>query len=125
MSVERTNFVPVLRTGHLVHLDWASNALDEAGVPYLRREESSGGIRLAMPVVPSVGPGTWWTILVPEESVPRAREILNSLPFEQTTMPDVWSFQPRPAVKLGWQIYAGISLGFIVIAAIATLLGLF
>ena len=29
MSVELTTFVTVFRTGQLVHLDWASNALEE------------------------------------------------------------------------------------------------
>src|SRR5512143_2123401 len=113
MTVDRTNFVTVLRTGQLVHLDWACNALDKAGVPYQRREETSGGIRLAMPVAPSVGPGTWWAVLVPESFVGRAQEVLAGLPFEQTTTPDVWSFQPRPAVKLGWQIYAAVVGGAI------------
>jgi hypothetical protein len=122
MSIDRTNFVTVLRTGQLVHLDWACNALDEADVPYQRREETSGGIRLAMPVAPSVGPGTWWTVLVPERFAGRAHEVLAGLPFEQTTTPDVWSFQPRPAVKLGWQIYAAVVGGAILIGFVVEII---
>ena len=57
MSVELTNFVTVFRTGQLVHLDWAANALKEAGIPLQQREETSGGLRVAMPVAPSTGPG--------------------------------------------------------------------
>ncbi len=106
MSTRLTEFVTVFRTGQLVHLDWAANALEEAGVPFQRREETSGGIRLAMPVAPATGPGTWWAILVPEASVAQAREVLAALPFERTTTPDVWSFQPKRGVKRGWQIYA-------------------
>ncbi len=108
----------VLRTGQLVHLDWACNALDEGSIPYQRQEETSGGLRVAMPVAPSVGPGTWWAIRVPEASEARAREILANLPFEQTTSPDVWSFQPKPAGKLAWQLYALIVVGAIVLGVI-------
>ncbi len=97
MSAERTNFVTVFRTGQVVHLDWACNALDEAGIGYLRREETSGGLRVAMPAAPSVGPGTWWAVDVPEPSAIRARELLATLPVEQTTTPEVWSFQPKPS----------------------------
>src|SRR3954469_15962710 len=96
MSGERTNFVAVFRTGQLVHLDWACNMLDEAGIAHLRRQETAGGLRVAMPAVPSVGPGAWWAIDVPEYSAAEAREILAALPIEQTTTPEVWSFQPKP-----------------------------
>jgi len=118
MSVELTNFVTVFRSGQLVHFDWAAGALEEAGIPFQRREETSGGIRLAMPVTPATGPGTWWSIIVPESSVAQARAVLAALPFEQGTTPDVWSFQPKRGVKLGWQIYAGIVLGGIVMGII-------
>jgi hypothetical protein len=118
MSIELTNFVTVFRTGQLIHLDWAANALEEADIPFQRREETSGGICLAMPVAPATGPGQWWSILVPESFVGQAHEILASLPIEQTTTPDVWSFQPTPGVKFGWQIYCWITLGAIICAGI-------
>jgi hypothetical protein len=110
MSVELTNFVTVYRTGQPVYFDWAVNALEEADIPLQRREVISGGILLAMPLVPASGPGQWWSILVPERFVSQAREVLAGLPIEQTTTPDVWSFQPTPRVKLGWQIYSWIVL---------------
>ncbi len=122
MSQERTNFVTVFRTGQLVHLEWACNALDEAGIAYQRREETSGGLHVAMPAAPSVGPGTWWAITVPEPLVPRAREVLASLPFAQTTTPEVWSYQPKPAGKLGWQLYAWIALAATVIGFVTAIL---
>lgn len=110
MTTEFTNFVTVLRTGHLVQFDWAANALEEAGIPFQRRQETSSGLSLAMPVVPATGPGQWWSLLVPETHVDQAREILAALPIEQTTRPDYWSFQPTPAVKRAWQVYAWIVL---------------
>ena len=125
MSVELTNFITVFRTGQLIHLDWAANALEEADIPFQRREETSGGIRLAMPVAPSTGPGQWWSIVVPESFVSQAREVLAGLPIEQTTTPDVWSFQPTPKVKTGWQIYSWIVLASIIGSGILWLLSIF
>ena len=125
MSVELTNFITVFRTGQLIHLDWAANALEEADIPFQRREETSGGIRLAMPVAPATGPGQWWSIVVPESLVSQAREVLAGLPIEQTTTPDVWSFQPTPGVKMGWQIYSWIVLGSMIGAGILWFLGIF
>ena len=125
MATQLTNFVTVLRTGQLLYLDWASNALEEAGIPFQRREESSGGLRLAMPAAPSTGPGTWWAIFVPEPFAAQALEVLAPLPFEQTTTPDYWNFQPKRGVKLGWQIYAGIVLLTMAIGLIMQLVGTF
>jgi hypothetical protein len=121
MSNKRTDFVTVFRTGQLAHLDWACNAFDDAGIPYQRREETSGGLRVAMPVAPSVGPGTWWAVMVPGSSVMRAQEALAGLPFELTTTPDFWSFQPTRAVRLGWQVYAVIVVGANVIGSVIEL----
>jgi hypothetical protein len=125
MSVELTNFVTVVRTGQLVHLDWASNALEDAGIPFQRREETSGGIRLAMPLAPSTGPGNFWSIIVPESSVAQAQEVLAALPFEQTTTPDVWNFQPKPGVKTGWQIYSWLMLAIFAGVAIVYTVDIF
>lgn len=125
MNVELTNFVTVFRTGNLTYVDWASNTLEEADIPFQRREETSGGIRLAMPVAPSTGPGQWWSIVVPESFVNQAREVLAELPIEQTTTPDVWSFQPTPGVKTGWQIYCWITLGCIICGGIVFFLSIF
>ena len=122
MNATRTEFLPVLRTGQLIHFDWACAALDQAGIAYQCREETSGGIRVAMPVAPAPGPGTWWTILVPESMASRARETLTSLPFEQTMAPDVWDFRPKRAGKLAWQLYAAAALAFFAILAAGAVL---
>jgi hypothetical protein len=44
--------------------------------------------------------------------------VLAGLPFDQTTPPGVWSFQPKPGVKLGWQIYSWIVVGAFICGAI-------
>jgi hypothetical protein len=118
MSVELTSFVTVFQTGQLMHFDWACNALEQANIPFQRREETSGGIRLAMPASPAVSPGTWWTIIVPEAFVLRARKILEGLPLSQDATPGVWDYQPKPQGKLAWQIYSGIVVGSIIIGVI-------
>ncbi len=125
MNVELTDFVTVFRTGQLVQMDWASNALQEAGIPFQRREEISGGLWLAMPTAPMTGPGTWWAVIVPKSHLTEAKEVLSGLPFEQSTTPDVWDFQPKPGVKLGWQIYSGILLAAIGIGAVIWALNVF
>jgi Putative prokaryotic signal transducing protein len=110
MAVKLTNFIAVFRTGQLIHFDWACNALEEAGVPFQRREETSGGIRFAMPAAPATGPGVWWTVLVPENFAEKAHEVLAGLPFENGTQPDVWSFQPTHQIQSGWQIYSWVMI---------------
>jgi len=79
-----------MRTGQLYKLDMAEAALKDARVPHFTREETVSGMRVAMPAAPSMGPGIWWAILVPEERAEDARNILSELPFEITTTPDVW-----------------------------------
>jgi hypothetical protein len=102
--------VVVLRTGVLFEADMAAAALENAGVPYYRREESSGGLSFAMPAAPSPGPGTWWRIEVPAAVVDRAEEILNGLPMPRKESPGVWDFRPPPEAKGFWKSYAGAML---------------
>ena len=114
------NVVQVLRTGRLYVLDMADPALKEAGIPHFMREEGASGMRVAMPVLPSEGPGVWWTILVAEEEFNEAKEVIDSLPFETSNNPDPWEFCPSVKAKLGCQIMAAIYLiGILVMVVIA------
>lgn len=123
MSVTRTPFVTVLRTGQLIHLDWASNALDEADIPFQRREETSGGMSMAMSATPATGPGQWWSILVPDSSADQAREVLAALPIEHTLTPGIWSFQPTAPVKFGWKLLSWVALAGIAFSLFLSLVG--
>ena len=98
----------IFRTGQLYKVEMADSALNEAQVPHFLREETSSGLRVAMPVAPSMGPGTWWVILVPEECADEARKILSELPFEITINPDVLDFQPPGRSRRAWQIWLRI-----------------
>src|ERR1035437_1016051 len=119
MAADRTKQVVVFRSGRLVQFEWACNALKEAGVPFFTREQTSGGLRLAMPVAPATGPGISWAVLVPEPAVHEAKEVLSELPFEVGTEVGIWDFQPSPKVKRDWKIYAVIVL---VVSAIGVIL---
>ncbi len=110
MTSEFTKQIVVFRSGRLVQFQWACNALKEAGVPFFTREETSSGLRLAMPATPATGPGISWALLVPQPAVHDAQKILSELPFEVSTVAGVWDFQPSPKVKRGWRIYAIIVL---------------
>src|SRR5947209_2611185 len=102
--MKRLEMIQVMRTGQLYKVDMADAALKEAQVPHFLREETASGMRVAMPAAPSMGPGIWWAILVPQERADEARNILSELPFEITTTPDVWDCQPPGRNRRLWQI---------------------
>lgn len=119
MSASKTKHVIVFKTGKLYELDMASEALKEKNIPFYRQSESSSGIRTAMPAQPTMGPGTWYSILVPEIAVEDAKAILAELPFEVGTNPDIWHFGPDEKVKKGWKIYGYFILAITILLAIA------
>ena len=98
-----SELIQVMRTGQLYKLDMADAALRDARVPHFTREETASGLRVAMPAAPSMGPGTWWAILVPEECAEDARHILSDLPFVITTTPDVWECLPEGRKRKLWR----------------------
>jgi hypothetical protein len=111
MNNENTNFVCVLKTGKTHEHDIAANALKDKGVPFYREQETSSGLRLAMPFQSSMGPGTFFSILVPEIAVDDAKSILAELPIDLTTDPDLWHFRPNKKAKRFWKIFIWINLG--------------
>jgi len=114
--------VTVFRTGSLVEFDCVTCALKDAGVPYFTRGESVSGLRLATLAAPSVGPGTFWVVIVPRVAADDARSILAQFPFADKTNPGVWDFQPPPRAKLWWKIYIWGILIVIVLSALWNLI---
>ena len=92
-----SNLVQVMRTGHTYQADMASLALKAAQIPHFLREETSSGMRYAMPVSPSMGPGIWFVLLVPDGFRDEASRALAELPFEVSVTPDVWPTQDQDA----------------------------
>jgi hypothetical protein len=92
--MRKNDQIVVFRTGSLVEFDSVTGALEDAGVPYFTREETSAGLRLATPASPSVGPGTWWMVVVPCGAAEDARTIISAFPFSDKTSLGVWDFQP-------------------------------
>jgi hypothetical protein len=112
MSEDKTfkHFV-IYRTGKLYELNMVSNTLKEAKIPFFTREETSTGLKLAMPAAPVMGPGTFFTIIISEQDIEKVGAILDSLPIERKTNPEVWDFSPKQKVRSTWRIYILITLG--------------
>jgi len=107
--------IVAIRTGRLYEADIVANHFDEEGIPYYRREESSSGVELAMPLMPVQGVGIWWVIRVPQEYSDRAREVIDSLPVEATLNPSIWHYGPSKRVKRFMIISVYISIIFTMI----------
>jgi len=116
-----TDSVVVLRTGRLFEADMAVLALETAGIPHYRQEESSSGLVFAMPAAPSAGPGILWVIRVPEAVAEQAHSILEELPMEIEESPGVWGFAPTKDAK---SFHKGWALAILALFAAAFLTGL-
>jgi len=104
-------FVCILKTGKLYEHDMAANALQENNIPFYKESESSSVLRFAMPFQPSMGPGEFYSILVPEQRVNDAKRNLRNLPIEITTKPDIWHYGASEKSKKHWKIYVWFALG--------------
>jgi hypothetical protein len=110
-------FVAVLTTGKPMAIDMAVEILKRYGIPYQTRVETSTGLKLALPVMPTPEPGSFFSVLVQGKAVEQAQQVLSALPFEIATNPGAWDFGPRPAVKRSLKVLvvvvvvAVISLG--------------
>lgn len=110
-----TDFVIVLCTGQLMKFDMAVSALKEAGIACQVRAETATGLKLAMPVMPALGPGNFFTVLVPASAESEAKRVLSELPFQIATNPGSWDCGPQPTVNRWWKI--------VIVGALALLLG--
>ena len=117
-----TKHICVMKTGRLFEHDMAANALSEYSIPFYKQFENSTGLILAMPFQPAMGPGDYYSILVPVEFEKEARQVLNTLPMDVTTEPDFWHFNPNAKEKAGWKIYVWGILATSVIFLIASII---
>ena len=122
MNDDKRKFVCILKTGKLYEHDIASSALEKEKIPFYKQLETSSGLRLAMPFQPSMGPGNWYNIFVHPKNADRAKAILNELPIELTTNPDVWHFGPSERNKKIWRIFIWLCLGVSVLFLILGLI---
>jgi hypothetical protein len=104
-SEERTDFLSVFRTGKVWELDLARDALNKHQIPYFTRTESMSGIMTALDVMPTTGPGVFWSLLVPRETADKAREILRVCRLNVEKEPEIWGFAPESKVKKYWKMY--------------------
>ncbi len=99
-------YVVVLRTGRLWEVEMVANAFKKGQIPHYQRLQTSGGLELAMPVMPSMEPGQWYCFYVPKKLQKKAGKILASLPIDATTDPGVWHFNPPESGKALFKTYA-------------------
>ena len=120
-----TSFVTVLCTGQVMKFDMAVDALKEAGIAHQVRAETSTGLRLAVPVMPALGPGNFFTVLVPATAESEAKRVLSELPFDITTNPDSWDFLPQRTVKRWCNVVIVGALVLLLACLILGLIGVF
>ncbi|MFN2239826.1 MAG: hypothetical protein ABR524_10585 [Thermoanaerobaculia bacterium] len=95
----------ILRTGQLFEADLLCSTLDDEGIPYYRRLETSGGMEYAMPASPAPGPGVWFTVWISGSEQNRVEKILEHLRVEPKQDPGVWDSRPTPGGRkllYGW-----------------------
>lgn len=73
MKTDDSKHVVIFRTGQLFEIDLAKGVLKDSGIPHFTRQETSAGLRVAMPAAPATGPGIWWALLVPAVTVADAQ----------------------------------------------------
>jgi hypothetical protein len=122
MADDQMNPVVVFRTGQVWQFDMAVNAMKGARIPHMAEEETVSGLRLAMPVAPTPGPGVCWALRVPAAEANKAQQVLSELPFEIKTNPDAWDFKPSPGVKKVWKAWIIVSLILLLILWLLRLL---
>lgn len=99
--------------------DLVAGAFDEAGITYVRAQESpSGGIRFAMPLSPAFGPGDWWLVVVPPHDADRARAVFFTLPMARQAPQESWTSRMHPEGAsflkgLAWIYLAALCLGLV------------
>ncbi|MGA3243997.1 MAG: hypothetical protein ABSE41_05220 [Bacteroidota bacterium] len=104
--------VVLFRTGKLWEFDLARDSLKRHNIPFFFREESLSGVRMALPAMPTPGPGLFWTLIVPESQFHRAKECLQACRLDVEKDPLVWDFAPPPKGKQFLTIYVWIVLIF-------------
>ena len=85
----------VYRTMQVYEADLVAGTFDEAGIPYIRAQESPG-IQFAMPLSPTFAPGVWWLVVVPPQDANRARAVFLTLPMAKQTPQESWTSRVHP-----------------------------
>ncbi len=111
----------ILRTGRIFDFEMACDALREAGIPFVKQEESVTGIKDGY-VQPSMGPGSFFNLLVPKQFKGKAVQVISELPIELTLEPDFWHYGADERSKRWWKIFAMVVLGIAILLLALSLL---
>ncbi len=112
----------VYRSGRLYEADLVATEMERLGLPFHRAEETPLGTRFAMPAAPSMGPSSYWLVVVPGSHAAIARAVVRRLPVSRRAYPGVWAFGPTSAAKNFFKVCAWIYIGTVLVAALAQLL---
>lgn len=111
----------ILRTGRIFDFEMACEALREAGIPFVKQEESVTGIKDGY-VQPSMGPGSFFNLMVPEQFKEKAVLVISELPIDITLEPDFWHYGADERSKKRWKILALVVLGIAILLLALSLL---
>jgi len=111
----------ILRTGRIFDFEMACNALHKAGIPFIKQEESLTGVKDGY-FQPSMGPGSFFNLLVPKQFKEDAMGVISELPIDMTTVPDFWHYGADEKSKRLWRIFAMVVLGMAIVLLALSLL---
>jgi hypothetical protein len=63
------------------------------------QERNIGGLRTALPAIPTAMPGVSWAVFVPEAAAAEAERVIGELPFDRSDEPGTWNFSPYPEIR--------------------------
>jgi hypothetical protein len=98
--------------------------MERLGLPFYRASESPLGVRFAMPAAPSMGPSSYWLVVVPGSHAAAARAVVRRLPVSRLAYPGVWAFGPTSAAKHFFKACAWIYISAVLAIALASLLSI-
>lgn len=90
--------VLLFQTKQLLEADMIADALEQASVPYYRRQEV-GTLQHAMPLAPANWFATSWLIIVPEEVIAEAQAAVEGLPFFVSPVSSEAPYDPSGTLK--------------------------
>lgn len=100
--------VMVLRTGKLVEADYLASIFEQEEVPFYRRQETITGIGYTTPLVPTGGPGVFFTLWVPPEVETQARQIMSDLQIVSDPTAANWDVggDAKSRQAVAWWVWA-------------------
>ena len=108
----------IYRTAKSYELEMVLAAFEEAEIPCYSQAYSSTGIRFADDHSRSMGPGSFYELVIDAVDTEKAKSLIDSLPFIGSEEPGFWDFAPKMNSKFLFKI---LSLAILIVSVIALL----